>query len=115
MLRCPFCKKKNQSESHKCKHCGKDLNTNEAKELMYKAKKQDVWLIISIVGVFAMIFNPYIGFLIFVTGIWLHPRNNEPFFKNRFKEYQNYKLRIILSILCLRFLDPFLVNISYSL
>lgn len=51
---CPYCKEKVQSAALKCKHCGTDLTTDEAKEKIAAVQKQGVKMLLVLVAVIVL-------------------------------------------------------------
>jgi len=73
------------------------------------SKKKRLWLVgifWFFVGSYALIFyftptNPYqvwLGFLLLLIGVWLHPLKNEKFFENRLSKFKMHKTRTGLSV-----------------
>lgn len=71
-----------------------------------KASKKMNLLVIGGLGfstilLFLAFLSPYLSFLVLVCVIWLYPRKHEVILKNRLVDYQNYKLRIVLTAISL--------------
>lgn len=64
-------------------------------------KKKILLLLVFIIPLylFISVLSASLGFIFIFTLVWLKPRKDQKIFINRFKDYKNYKLRILTSLI----------------